>query len=85
MIHTGKFKQFVPENNVYVYFRYDEQETIMVILNNSNKEESINLTRFKEVLKSKKIFKNVFTNEMVNVDNPIMILGPKTATIFRVN
>lgn len=85
VIHTGKFKQFVPENNVYVYFRYDEQETIMVILNNSNKEESINLTRFKEVLKSKKIFKNVFTNEMVNVENPIMILGPKTATIFRVN
>ncbi len=85
VIHTGKFKQFVPENNVYVYFRYDEQETIMVILNNSTKEESINLNRFKEVLKSKKIFKNVFTNEMVNVDNPIMILGPKTATIFRVN
>ena len=85
VIHSGKFKQFVPENNVYVYFRYDEQETIMVILNNSTKEESINLTRFKEVLKGKKIFNNVLTKEMVNVDNPIMILGPKTATIFRVN
>jgi glycosidase len=85
VIHVGKFKQFVPENNVYVYFRYDEQETIMVVLNNSTKEESINLKRFQEVLKGKKIFKNVFTNEMVNVENPIMILSPKTATIYRVN
>lgn len=85
VIHTGKFKQFVPENNVYVYFRYDEQETIMVILNNSTKEESINLTRFQEVLKGKKIFNNVLTKEMVNVENPIMKLTPKIATIFRVN
>jgi hypothetical protein len=57
----------------------------MVILNNTNKDESINLSRFKEVLNFKKILKNVVTNEMVNVENPIMILGPKTATIFRVN
>jgi glycosidase len=85
VIHVGKFKQFVPENNVYVYFRYDEQETIMVVLNNSTKEESIHLSRFQEVLKGKKIFKNVLTNEFVNIDSQKLILSPKTATIYRVN
>jgi hypothetical protein len=57
----------------------------MVVLNNSTKEESIQLSRFQEVLKGKKIFKNVLTNEFVNIDSQKLILSPKSATIYRVN
>ena len=38
VIHTGKLKQFIPENNLYVYFRYNDKESVMVVLNNSDKE-----------------------------------------------
>lgn len=49
-IHHGKLIQFIPQNNVYVYFRQHETETIMVVLNNSPKEEKIEFERFKEVM-----------------------------------
>jgi len=45
---TGKFMQFVPEDGVYVYFRYDNKQTIMVVMNTAKKEMKINLDRYKE-------------------------------------
>jgi hypothetical protein len=41
----------VPENNVYVYFRYLDDEAVMVILNNSDNEaRTISGKRFDEIL-----------------------------------
>jgi glycosidase len=45
---TGKFMQFVPEDGVYVYFRYDNKQTIMVVMNTSKKEKKISFTPFAE-------------------------------------
>jgi len=50
-IHHGKTLHFVPENNVYVYFRYLDDEAVMVILNNSDNEaRTISGKRFDEIL-----------------------------------
>lgn len=38
VIHTGKLKHYIPEDNLYVYFRYNDNESVMIILNNSDKE-----------------------------------------------
>jgi len=35
VIHSGKMTHYIPENNVYVYFRHNDTESVMVILNNS--------------------------------------------------
>jgi len=50
VIHTGKLKHFIPENGVYVYFRYNDDESVMVILNNSEKEQVFTTERFAENL-----------------------------------
>ncbi|WP_332453014.1 glycoside hydrolase family 13 protein [Chryseobacterium aquaticum] len=50
VIHTGKTKNFVPQNNVFVYFRYNEKESVMVILNNNDAEQTIDVKRFAESL-----------------------------------
>ncbi len=47
-LHYGWLLQFVPEDNVYVYFRYDETETIMVVLNNNDDSKELILSRFRE-------------------------------------
>ncbi|MDI3521564.1 MAG: neopullulanase [Anaerophaga sp.] len=50
-IHHGKTLHFVPENNVYVYFRYLDNEAVMVILNNSdNVARTLSGKRFDEIL-----------------------------------
>lgn len=47
-IHYGKTLHYVPENDVYVYFRYTDQERVMVVVNNNKQPQSLNLQRFKE-------------------------------------
>jgi neopullulanase len=47
-LHYGWLRQFVPRDNVYVYFRYDETDTIMVIMNANDGPYDLRLSRFKE-------------------------------------
>ena len=38
---TGKLMQFVPADGVYVYFRYNEQQTIAVVSNTSKEAKTV--------------------------------------------
>jgi glycosidase len=49
IIHTGKTKHYLPENGVYVYFRYTEKGSVMIVLNNNEKEQTLDLKRFNEI------------------------------------
>ena len=51
VIHHGQLKHFVPENGIYVYFRYDENNTVMVIMNKNSQPASLTTSRFSEVMK----------------------------------
>ncbi|PWG80231.1 glycoside hydrolase family 13 protein [Pararcticibacter amylolyticus] len=48
VLQTGKLMQYVPENGVYVYFRYNTDKTVMVIMNTGDKEETLKIARFNE-------------------------------------
>ena len=50
VIHNGKLTHFIPENNIYVYFRHNEEESVMVVLNCQNEPQSLNLSRFSELM-----------------------------------
>ncbi len=45
---TGKLMQFVPEDGVYVYFRYTATQTVMVIMNTAKDERKISFEKFAE-------------------------------------
>jgi glycosidase len=47
-IKTGKLTQYAPQNGVYVYFRYDDKQTVMTVMNTSDKERTIDTKRFVE-------------------------------------
>jgi len=49
-ITRGKLMQFIPEDGVYVYFRYTDKETVMVVLNTSDKPYTVDTVRFAERL-----------------------------------
>lgn len=38
VIHTGKLKHYIPDDGMYVYFRYNDRESVMVVINNNEKE-----------------------------------------------
>jgi glycosidase len=49
VIHSGKLLHFIPRDNVYTYFRMNDEKTVMVILNNNPKTMTINPQLFKQV------------------------------------
>ena len=54
--------QFVPEDWVYTYFRYDNNQTVMVVMNTAGTEKTINLERFAERTSPFSRARNVVTN-----------------------
>ncbi|HEN20936.1 MAG TPA: alpha-amlyase, partial [Desulfobacteraceae bacterium] len=53
VIHTGKLMQFAPEHSTYVYFRYNNDDMVMVILNKNAAPYELDLERFSEMLQGK--------------------------------
>lgn len=81
VIHQGKLMQFTPENGVYVYFRYDDTEKVMVVMNKNTKPQKLNLTRFSEMLSNNKSAKDIVTGAVHNLDE-LLPLSAKTTHIF---
>ncbi|PIQ35170.1 MAG: alpha-amlyase [Bacteroidetes bacterium CG18_big_fil_WC_8_21_14_2_50_41_14] len=49
-VQSGKLTHYIPENGIYVYFRYNDEGSVMVMLNNTNEEKTVDLSRFSENL-----------------------------------
>jgi glycosidase len=82
LIHTGKLKHFIPYDGIYVYFRYNDDESIMVIFNNNEKEsKTISRERYKESLAGYTKGHEVITGKTINDLDSIRI-EPKTAMII---
>ena len=82
VIHTGNLKHFIPENNLYVYFRYNAKESVMVVLNNSEKEtRTISKARYAEALDEFTRGTEVITGKEIN-DLTSFKIAPKTAMII---
>jgi len=82
VIHNGKLKQYIPENNLYVYFRYNDDESVMVILNNSETEtRTIAKQRYLEAMKSYTSGIEVISGTQIN-DLTSFKIAPKTAMII---
>ena len=72
-IHNGKLVHFVPKDGVYVYFRFDESQKTMVILNKNKTPYSLELNRFSEQLQGIQEGHDVLTNKSFNLKNNITL------------
>lgn len=68
-VHFGKMTHYVPENNVYVYFRFTDTKTVMVVVNNGLTSGKINPKRFQENIKNFKIGKDVLTGKQFELSS----------------
>jgi glycosidase len=64
-ISNGKFMQFVPQDGVYVYFRYTDKQRVMVVSNTAKADKSIDTSRFVEMLKGSKSAKNIMNDAKI--------------------
>jgi glycosidase len=80
-VTAGKLLHYIPQNGLYVYFRYDEKHTVMVVLNKSRKDTDLDLTRFQRMLKGTKAGRNVLTDQPVDLTAPLHLPALKSTAI----
>ena len=81
VIHYGKTMHYAPQNEVYTYFRYTDQKSIMVILNANDQDQELDMNRFKQRIGNEKHAKDVFSKAAVSLSQPLRIAA-KSAKII---
>lgn len=67
-VANGKLVHFVPENNVYIYFRVSENQKIMIIVNASSSKQNIDCKRFSEILNNAKQGKDILNEKTIDLE-----------------
>ncbi len=81
VIHSGKLVHFIPQNNVYVYFRYTDEGRVMVVMNMNEEEATISRSRHIEMLRGYSKGFNVVTDQTHDLSEDFKVPG-KTTTIL---
>lgn len=72
-VHFGKMKHYIPENNVYVYFRYNTEKSVMVVMNNSDQNQTIKTNRFQESLQNYSTGKDVLSGKTFDLKKDVVL------------
>jgi glycosidase len=83
VIHSGSLKHFAPENGIYVFFRYNKEKTVMVILNKNKENITLNTERFKEIISEYTTGNNVITGRKHKLNT--LELSARTSLILELS
>lgn len=76
VVQSGALKHFVPENGIYVYFRYNQSGKVMVVLNKNQEAKALETARFGEVMaectSGKDIISGTNITDLKNLKVPAM-------------
>ena len=73
VIHSGRLTHFVPEDGTYVYFRHDDSDSVMVVLNKNTEEVQLDLLRFDERLEGYQKASDVITGESMQLGGALTL------------
>ena len=80
-LSSGKLMQYLPQDGLYVYFRYDANGTVMVASNTTNEPASLPTARFSERMAGFTRARNVLTDESLS-SMATLQLPAKTAVVL---
>jgi glycosidase len=83
-ITAGALTQYAPEGGVYVYFRHDNRQRVLVALNKNGGEQRIDTDRFAESLAGSRSARDVITGREFALDGTL-VLPARSATILELN
>ena len=75
VLHTGELLQYVPQDNVYVYFRYNTDESVMVVINNNPEVQELDLNRYSEGLEGYTAGTDILTGQEIQLNEKLEVEG----------
>jgi glycosidase len=74
-LRTGKMMQYIPEKTLYVYFRYDDRQTVLCAMNTGNRPVTLDFSRFSERTHGFSQGTDVLTGERHPLAQPAQLPG----------
>ncbi|MEM6512229.1 MAG: glycoside hydrolase family 13 protein [Pseudomonadota bacterium] len=81
VIHTGDYMHFAPIDEVFAYFRYNDEKTVMVVFNRDDAATTLDMQRFAERTQSATRGTDVLTGRTVDIRNTIE-LEPRSVLLL---
>ncbi|WP_321331685.1 glycoside hydrolase family 13 protein [uncultured Bacteroides sp.] len=81
IIAKGDMIQFMPQNGVYVYARTYKGKTVVVMLNGCNKEVTVPLSRYSEILNNKSQGKEIISGQTIELDKELTMSAHESMII----
>ena len=78
VLTTGEFMQYPVEKGIYVYFRYSEKSSIMVVTNSNASDIALDLKRFSERLVGITSYSDILNKNSGFVSDPISVPAEQT-------
>ncbi len=72
-VHSGKLLHFIPKDGVYVYFRYNDRQKVMVVMNKNEQPAKLDLARFAEALDGLSKAKDVISGKTYEMKGQLEI------------
>jgi glycosidase len=72
-IQTGKLKHFTARDGLYVYFRYNDSQTFMVVMNKNSEAKALDVAKYAEVLNGHKTVRNIQTDQTQPLSQPLSV------------
>ena len=82
VVHHGRLTQFIPQDDVYVYFRWDADDTVMVVLNAASEARTLDVGRFAERIGDHTTGRDVVTEATVRLDGGTLDVPARTAWVL---
>jgi glycosidase len=71
---SGKFMHYLPVEGVYVYFRYDDRQTVMCVMNTNEKEMTVEFSKYGEQTTGFTKATNVLSGENLTTSSSVKVM-----------
>lgn len=72
-VHTGEVMHYTPKDGIYVLFRYDEKDKVMVILSKNTESKTLDLSRFAEMNIQGKSGKDIISGRQIELNGTLEV------------
>lgn len=72
-VHYGGLKHYNPKQDIYVLFRFTENDKVMTILSKNDKDVALDLSRFSELINGDETGKEIISGQSIDLSNGLTV------------
>lgn len=73
-VTTGKLVHYTPDGSrCYVYARIKNDKTVLVIMNGTDEKQTLDMSRFQEVIQEKRIGQDIISGKSISIDSSLPV------------